>query len=141
MKRVQPSAKDEKSPGRMKARALLTLSLVLIAAHLSLCRKEKEISFSQEVFPILKKRCVSCHYPGNEFNESMLAMESYESLMKGGVHGSPIVVGQSANSLIIKKVGPNPPFGKQMPLMSKEMLSAEDIELISKWIDQGAKNN
>lgn len=138
---VQDSANHEEGSRKMKARSVLTLSVVLIAAFVSSCKKERQISFSQEVFPILKKRCVSCHYPGNEFNESMLTMESYESLLKGGVHGSPIAVGDGENSLIIKKVGLNPPFGKRMPLMSKEMLSAEDIELISKWIDQGAKNN
>jgi mono/diheme cytochrome c family protein len=87
------------------------------------------------------KRCVTCHYPGNEFNESQLVMNTYESLMQGGVHGSPVVPGNADSSLLIKKLGTDPPFGKQMPLMSKEKLSEEETALIAKWIDQGANNN
>ncbi len=125
----------------MVERAILPLVVGFALFTVSSCKSEKEVSFSQEVFPILKKRCASCHYPGNEFNESKLAMESYESLVKGGVHGSPVIAGDSNNSLIIQKLKPDPPFGKRMPLMSKDPLKEEEIALIEKWIDQGAKNN
>jgi uncharacterized membrane protein len=114
---------------------VLTITVVLCACG------EKKVSFSQEVSPILKKRCVTCHYPGNEFNESRLVMNTYESLMQGGEHGSPVVPGNADSSLIMKKLGPNPPFGKQMPLMSKEKLSDQETTLIAKWINQGANNN
>ncbi len=103
--------------------------------------KADTISFSKDVYPLLKKRCVGCHYAGNEFNESELSMESYELLMKGGVHGPPIVPGKADSSLIIKKLRPNPPIGEQMPLMSKEKLAEEEIKLIADWINQEAKKN
>lgn len=120
----------------------VTLSIVALAVIVVLCAcSEKKVSFSKEISPILKKRCVTCHYPGNEFNESRLVMNTYESLMQGGVHGSPVVPGNADSSLLMKKLGPNPPFGKQMPLMSKERLSDEEIALIAKWINQGANNN
>ena len=120
--------------------ALVSLIMFLPVFWIS-CKEAKKVSFSQEVFPLLKKRCLGCHYPGNEFNESKLAMHTYESLMEGGVHGSPIVPGNSGRSLIIQKLGPKPPFGDQMPLMSKQKLTEEELGLISKWIDQGATNN
>ena len=122
------------------SRTLFVLLIPFISLTVFSC-SEKKVSFSQEVFPILKKRCLSCHYPGNEFNESQLAMTTYELLLKGGIHGSPIVPGKADSSLIVRKLGPDPPFGRQMPLMSKEKLSSEEIALIAKWIDQGAKNN
>jgi len=122
------------------SRALFVLLISFISLAVFSC-SEKKVSFSQEVFPILKKRCLSCHYPGNEFNESRLVMTTYELLLKGGVHGSPIVPGKADSSLIVRKLGPDPPFGRQMPLMSKEKLSSEEIVLIAKWIDQGAKDN
>jgi mono/diheme cytochrome c family protein len=124
----------------MRIPVVICVSFVALSIVFSSCG-EKKVSFSQEVLPILKKRCATCHYPGNEFNQSQLVVDSYESLMQGGVHGSPIAPGHSESSLIIKKLGPNPPFGKQMPLSSKETLSEEEITLIAKWIDQGANNN
>jgi uncharacterized membrane protein len=124
------------------AYAALLCLFVLVPMLLASCKKEeKKVSFSQEVFPLLKKRCVGCHYPGNEFNESKLAMNTYEALMAGGVHGPPVVPGNSGKSLMVQKLGLKPPFGDQMPLMSKQKLTEEEIALISKWIDQGAANN
>ena len=125
----------------VSTRSAFAVILAFIILGLSSCGEEKKVMFSQEVFPLLKKRCVGCHYPGNEFNQSQLAMENYESLMKGGVHGSPVVAGHSDSSLIVKKLGPKPPFGDQMPLMSKQKLTEEEIALITSWIDQGANNN
>ena len=124
----------------MRKDAVSMIFLAFTALLLASCGEKRKVSYSQEIFPLLKKRCVGCHYPGNEFNESELAMESYESLMKGGVHGSPVVAGHADSSLIIKKLRPNPPFGQQMPLMSKQKLTEEEIGLIAEWIDQGAKN-
>jgi hypothetical protein len=68
-------------------------------------------------------------------------MDTYESLIQGGVHGSPVVPGNADSSLLIKKLGSTPPFGRQMPLMSKEKLSDEEVTLIARWINQGANNN
>jgi hypothetical protein len=124
----------------MRTLGVARVGIVALSMLLSSCG-EKKVSFSQEVFPLLKKRCASCHYVGNEFNQSQLVMDSYASIMQGGVHGSPIVPGHADSSLIIKKLGPNPPFGKQMPLMSKERLSDEEVSMIAKWIDQGANDN
>ncbi|MGA9364602.1 MAG: c-type cytochrome domain-containing protein [Bacteroidota bacterium] len=123
-------------------RKTVALSVVALTVTVVLCAcGGKNVSFSQEVAPIIKKHCVTCHFPGNEFNESRLAMNTYESLMQGGVHGSPVVPGDADSSLMIKKLGLNPPFGRQMPLMSKEKLSDDEVALIAKWINQGANNN
>jgi uncharacterized membrane protein len=139
---LNPSGSTEKARAQsvMKMPVVAFVGIVALLIALSSC-EEKKVSFSQEVFPLLKKRCAGCHYRGNEFNQSQLIMDSYASLMQGGVHGSPIVPGNADSSLIIKKLGSNPPFGKQMPLMSKERLTDEEISMIAKWIDQGANNN
>ncbi len=34
-----------------------------------------------------------------------------------------------------------PPKGKQMPIFSKKKLDEDEIELIKRWINQGAKND
>jgi mono/diheme cytochrome c family protein len=123
-------------------RKTAVVSVVALTVTVVLCAcGGKKVSFSQEVSPILKKHCVSCHYPGNEFNESRLTMNTYESLIQGGVHGSPVMPGNADSSLMIKKLGSSPPFGRQMPLMSKEKLGDDEVALIARWINQGADNN
>lgn len=65
-----------------------------------------------------------------------LVMESYDSLMKGGTHGAPIVPHNAHRSrlalMIEGKIEPRMPFGA-------DSLSAADIAVIEAWIDAGAK--
>ena len=62
-------------------------------------------------------------------------MENYDSLMKGGAHGAPIVPGKADESRIIEmlegKIAPRMPFGA-------DPLPAADIATIKAWINAGA---
>ncbi len=98
------------------------------------------VSFKKDVFPILKMNCLPCHTE-DQMNPSELYMETYADIVKGGKHGSPIVAGKGDSSLIIKKLIPPPPFGDPMPMRRKTPLSQDTVNIIKKWIDQGAKEN
>jgi uncharacterized membrane protein len=106
------------------------------------------ISFQTDVFPIIKKNCLPCHAEDN-YNPSELSLDSHTLLMEGGKHGAAVVPGKAAESLLVQKLGEKPPFGDRMPLdpkkkkgeLSTKKLSDEEIQLISDWVAQGAKNN
>ncbi len=106
------------------------------------------MSFRKDVFPIIQHNCLPCHAE-DSFNPSELSMDSYEDMKAGGKDGSPWVNGNSKESLIIKKLSENPPFGDRMPFNSKKKiadgkarwLTGGEIDTIAAWIDQGAKNN
>ena len=103
-------------------------------------KSDKEISFSKQVAPLLDKFCATCHNE-DEDHPSQLFMDTYESLMKGGKHGQAVKPGSSSESLLIQKMGEDPPFGKRMPSSKKLIPTSEQIEILKKWIDQGAKKN
>jgi hypothetical protein len=98
------------------------------------------ISFKKQVVPIIKLNCLPCHTE-DQMNPSMLYLETYDDLMKGGKHGSPIVAGKADSSLFIKKLSEAPPFGDPMPMRRKTPISADTVNILKKWISQGAKNN
>ena len=98
------------------------------------------ISFKKDVFPIIKMNCLPCHTE-DQMNPSELYLETYDDLIEGGKHGSPVVAGKADSSLIIKKMTPAPPFGDLMPLKHKTAISADTIAVIKRWINQGAKDN
>ncbi len=108
----------------------------------------KAISFSRDVYPIIKQHCLPCHAEDN-FNPSELSLDTYDDLIQGGKHGSPVKAGNAKESLLIKKLGADPPFGDRMPLNTKEKiregkakyLSEQEIKLIATWIDEGGKKN
>lgn len=106
------------------------------------------VSFNSDVLPIIRKHCLPCHAE-DQYNPSELSMDDYDMMKEGGKHGMPWEVGKAKESLIIKKLSDNPPFGDRMPLNSKkkikdgtaEWLSPGEIKTIVEWIDQGAKKN
>jgi hypothetical protein len=111
-------------------------------------RREIQVSFKADVFPILKRECLPCHAE-ESYNPSDLSLDSYGPLMSGGRHGAVIVAGKPDESLLLRKLGPNPPFGDRMPLDPKKgrgkggarRLTDEEIRTIARWIDQGARDN
>jgi WD40 repeat protein len=98
-------------------------------------KRAKTVSYAKEVEPILFKRCISCH--SGSVKKSNLDLASYNSLIKGGKRGSPIVPGKSADSKLVQFCGKTKkPY---MPPKDEDPLDPEELALIKLWIDQGAK--
>ena len=116
--------------------------LAILAGHANLARAaETVLSFQEDVFPILKGRCIECHQPGGQgYEKSGLDLTTYEGVMKGTKYGSMIEPGNPDMSnlmlLLDWKASPeiNMPHGRKQ-------LSICDRDAIREWIRQGAKNN
>lgn len=94
-------------------------------------------SFSQNVKPILDKRCASCHTRGLKGG---LNVSSYDTLTTSGDHGPVIMAGDAVHSILPQMLrGVETPAGGQMP--PSRPLREEQIQLIERWINQGAQNN
>ena len=128
----------------MNKKALWSLSalLAISAGYANLARAtEAVLSFQEDVFPILKGRCIECHQPGGQgYEKSGLDLTTYEGVMKGTKYGSMIEPGNPDMSnlmlLLDWKASPeiNMPHGRKQ-------LSICDRDAIREWIRQGAKNN
>ncbi len=107
-----------------------------------------EVSFKADVFPVIERRCLPCHAE-EQFNKSELSLDTYELLMAGGKHGVPVVPGKPEESILVKKLADKPPFGDPMPLdprwkegqLRKRRLSDREIQILTEWIREGAKND
>lgn len=102
-----------------------------------------EISYKNDVHPIIHDYCLNCHMPGGKgYNKSGLDMSSYENLMKGTKFGPVIKPGDSETSTFTKLLtGTN--RGLKMPagLNASGTLDRQYILTLRKWVQQGAKNN
>ena len=100
-----------------------------------------EVSFQQDVYPILQQRCVSCHRAGGDgFSASGFNVENYEGVMKGTNYGPIIQPGSSVSSTLVLMVKHKTDPSIHMP-HGENPLTSEQIEIIEDWIDKGAKNN
>ena len=110
----------------------------------------QQVSFSEDVQPILTSSCVKCHTGSGEGSKkSGFSVDDYNSIMKGTKFGPVIVAGDSVSStlfrLIAHKAAPEihmPPHGESSLAEGRaDPLNQKQIETIKMWIDQGAKNN
>ncbi len=92
------------------------------------------VDFRTQIQPILASRCQDCHH--GDAAPANLRLDSPASLLKGSNSGAVIAPGNSAGSLLIKRISDR--SGKGMP-PSGEPLSDAQIALIAAWINQGAK--
>ena len=93
------------------------------------------VSFINDVAPILQKNCFACHDAKKK--KGKFEMTTYENFRKGGKE-DPIVPGKSKESLIIdvlSSTGAN----RMPPKEAGDPLKKEQIAIIAKWIDEGAK--
>ena len=92
------------------------------------------VGFQADLIPVFQQnQCAGCH-PGS----GGLSLATRESVLQGGTHGAVVVARRSAESSLVRKLRPNPPFGARMPLNGSPLTAAE-IQLIADWIDQGAR--
>jgi len=113
--------------------------LVMLGFFLAGCTKQ--VSFTENVMPILEKKCLSCHAEGKQgFEASGLSVESYGHLMKGTRNGPVIEPGYSYFSTLQIVVEHRASPSTSMPKGSAK-LTEQEIQVIGEWIDQGAKNN
>ncbi|MFO0984638.1 MAG: PSD1 and planctomycete cytochrome C domain-containing protein [Planctomycetota bacterium] len=94
----------------------------------------RPVDYTTDVEPLLAARCYECHGP--ERQRATLRLDVKDAALKGGRSGEALQPGNSAGSLLIRKVAGLE--GKRMP-PTGEPLSAEQIGLLRAWIDQGAR--
>ncbi|MDG1490289.1 MAG: DUF1549 domain-containing protein, partial [Planctomycetota bacterium] len=94
-----------------------------------------DVDFDRDVAPILAAHCIECHGPKKQ--KQGLRLDLRAAAFAGGDSGEPgLVPGQSARSEVFRRIDPEDEFDVMPP--SGEPLTAGEIALIKRWIDEGA---
>lgn len=110
----------------------LFLSFAVAAAAL---QADDKIDFAKSIKPVLEKRCVECH--SEKKTKGELRLDTRELALKGGDSGNAIVAGKADESLMVKRISLPDGHDDIMPPKG-DPLSKAEIELIKKWINEGA---
>ncbi len=112
--------------------------VVLLASPVIASTLPEKVSFSAQIRPLLKKRCMACH--GGVKKASGVSFISRQEAMGKGKSGRLTVVpGDTDASELFRRVTSEDP-DERMPPADKlpEGLSFAEIELLEKWIEEGA---
>src|SRR6056297_4282564 len=133
----------------MQTRTLPVLAVACLGPAL-LAGCERQISFSDDVHPVLAAHCAGCHSGYGEGEATTgLNVTDYASLMHGTRLGQVVEPGSAASSTLYLVVSGQSAPEIQMPPHHEESLAEgrgapldkAEVRLIKDWIDQGAKNN
>jgi hypothetical protein len=93
------------------------------------------VDFTREVQPILAKHCYQCHGPGDA--ASGLRLSAREAVIEPADSGLPAIVpGDAESSELLRRITAESEFERMPP--EDPALTAEQIEVLRRWIDQGA---
>ncbi|MBS0263275.1 MAG: PSD1 domain-containing protein, partial [Planctomycetes bacterium] len=99
----------------------------------------RKVDYNREIRPLLSNVCYKCHGPDEKERKAGLRLDSSEGLtarLESGAHA--VIAGKSAESELFKRLVATDPAEKMPPTGSDKQLTPQQIELIKRWIDEGA---
>ncbi|HTU26273.1 MAG TPA: DUF1549 domain-containing protein, partial [Pirellulales bacterium] len=90
------------------------------------------IDFSRDIRPILSDKCFFCHGPDEKHREAELRLDTQAGAMK------VVEAGKPDESELIRRITTSDADERMPPPKSNRTLSAEQIELLRRWINEGA---
>ncbi len=98
------------------------------------------VNFSRDIRPILSNTCYKCHGPDEKERQANLRLDTAEGLLARSSAETAIVApGNSDASELYRRIASEDPDLKMPPPSSGKRLAPEQIELIRRWIDEGAE--
>lgn len=123
--------------GLLTAVLLLCSNCPALLAESTASDEASQVDFARDIAPIFSRNCVACH--NSKKPEGGLNLESFSLLMQGGDSGEAVVAKAAGDSYLLDRVSdaddPMPPADNAV---GAKRLSAEEIELVRRWIDVGA---
>jgi hypothetical protein len=101
---------------------------------------ERKVDYRRDVRPILSDKCFTCHGPDEKERKAGLRLDTADSARAAGESGEIAVVpGKSAESELLRRISHDDASMRMPPESTGKSLSPEEIEILRKWIDQGAE--
>ena len=97
-----------------------------------------KVSYDRQIRPIFQAHCQGCHQPAKA--GGAYVMTAFDRMLRGGESGEKAIhPGHADQSFLIDKITPD--GGKAEMPQDQPPLSVAEIELIARWIQQGAADD
>ncbi len=105
----------------------------LRAAPLPNQASEESVEFNRDVRPVLAQSCFTCHGPSEATRQADLRFDTSDFIDR------VVVPGDAEGSLLFQRLTVEGPIGRMPPVSSGRSLTADQIDLVRRWIDAGAE--
>ncbi len=108
--------------------------LVFASVLQSKALTEEPVDFNRDIRPILAENCFYCHGQDSNKRQAELRLDLRELALQS----SAFVPGNAADSSLIVRIHSTDVDEKMPPSKSNRKLSIDQIQLLERWVDQGA---
>ena len=120
---------------RIAWRSLGALFTLVVAAG---AEPKDRVQFNRDVRPILSNNCYNCHGPDKSSREADLRLDIRESALADRNGVPAIVPGVPNESQLLCRIVSEDDGERMPPADSGKRLSSEQVEIIRRWIQDGA---
>src|SRR5688572_16749376 len=124
--------------GTMSHRIHWMLCLLAGALVTTRAAERQPVSFNMQVRPVLSDRCWSCHGPDENKRKAKLRLDTKEGALAETDGYFIIKPGEPEKSEVYKRLTSSDPDEQMPPPDSHLSVSKEEVELIRRWIAEGA---
>ncbi|HWB09347.1 MAG TPA: PSD1 and planctomycete cytochrome C domain-containing protein [Pirellulales bacterium] len=96
------------------------------------------VHFGRQILPLLSDRCFQCHGPDARQRQADLRLDDETAAKTPRDGAAAVVPGQSEASELYRRIAAIDPDERMPPADSRTPLSADEIALVKRWIDEGA---
>ncbi len=123
--------------------AMLLVSLALIntdPTSIAQTRSaQKAVDFNRDIRPILSDTCFTCHGPDEQTQQAGLRLDTKEGAFADRGGYQIIIPGKAAESRLFQRVSAKEEHLRMPPPTADRKLTQQQIELLRRWIDEGAR--
>jgi hypothetical protein len=125
---------------------VLTMKFVLNGTRLSLCcaalllaaarsQASDKLEYNRDIRPILADNCFACHGPDSASRKADLRLDQREQAVKSGA----LTPNDAEGSELIRRILSTDREEQMPPPATKKSLTKGQIELLRKWVNEGAE--
>ncbi len=114
-------------------------SCALLFVALAVTNSRGAVDYNRDIRPILSENCYACHGPDQNKRKAGLRLDRQEEAfakLESGAHA--LVAGDLKQSRLIELVSASSDDDRMPPIKTGKRLTAKQIELLRKWVEEGA---
>src|SRR5262249_34660225 len=126
-----------------RVRSLSTLLVASLLAAATVARADSpsaaRVEFNRDIRPILSDTCFACHGPDKAKRKADLRLDREDDAFADRGGYGLFVPGKLDLSALYKRITATDPAEHMPPAKSGRQLTPQQVELIRRWIEQGAR--
>lgn len=123
---------------RLWPAATAVLGATLFALQCTAGEEADRVEFNRDIRPILAENCYTCHGPDRNQRKADLRLDTPEDLARVAGNIEAVRAGRIEESELLRRLLAENPEERMPPPESEKQLTPAQIELVRRWIEQGA---